>query len=109
MHAPHHALAGYDEGNVLHDGCAECEARAAAPLDGLMALDHVNRAQLWRDMRAHKWSGGAGLDRNLSDADAQMLTALYRIAVFLERAGIGPDEVERRMVVENQELERVFG
>ncbi|HTE60419.1 MAG TPA: hypothetical protein VK631_08700, partial [Solirubrobacteraceae bacterium] len=86
MHDFHERLPGYDERNILTDGCDECETRAANPLLGLTHLDHKNFRQAWADMLAAKWSGGEGLTRNVSRCDAQLMSALYTIAVLFERA-----------------------
>ncbi|HTE59688.1 MAG TPA: hypothetical protein VK631_05010 [Solirubrobacteraceae bacterium] len=46
MHDFHERLPGYDERNIWHDGCGECETRAAIPLLGLTHLDHGLEAKL---------------------------------------------------------------
>lgn len=109
MHAPHDALPGYDPGNILHDGCEECEERAAAPLLGLTALDHRNFRQAWADMLAEKWSGGEGLSRNVSECDYRLMGALYTIAVLFERAtGADPHHTLAVMDARNERLEAEF-
>lgn len=114
VHRFHEGLPGHDPRNVLHDGCPECEARAADPLDGLCALDHRNFRQAWADMLDARWSGGLGLDRNVSTCDAKLHTALYTIAVLMERAAdIDPREtlllIDARTIELEARLADMFG
>lgn len=105
-HAHHEQLPGYDPGNLLHDGCPECEARAADMLHGLLHLDHNRVRQAWADMLAEKWSGGHGISRRVSVCDWKILNALYSIAVLLERgAGLDPHTILAAIVDRNAELE----
>lgn len=108
VHVPHDSLPHYDERNVYHDGCPVCEDRAKHPLGALGHLDHTNMLKLWRDMRAEKWPGGAGVDRNLSLCDARMLSALYLIAVFLQRMSIDPEEIEAKLQASSDNAERAL-
>jgi hypothetical protein len=109
-HVYHDALPGFDPGNIWHDGCPECEDRAADPLDGLSSLGYRNARQAWADMLAAKWSSGEGLSRNVSVCDTRLLNALYAIAVFLERAtGGNPHDVLSAIDVRNAELEDTLG
>lgn len=109
MHAFHEGLSGYDERNVLHDGCEECEERSQHGLDGLLALDAANQSTLWRYMRAQEWADGEGLAHQPSGCDSRMMRLLYLVAVFLERAGIRPDEVQQRMDDEHERLRAALG
>lgn len=106
MHACHEALPGYDPGNIWHDGCEECEDRAASPFTSLHTLDHNSFRQAWADMLAAKWSGGEGLTRSVSACDRRLLSALYDIAVVLERAaGQDPRVTLVTIDARNEELE----
>lgn len=109
MHAYHDNLAGFDQRNVLHDGCEECEQRAADPLgQGLPALDHKNRLKLWHDLRAYRFGSVDQDGRNISRCDLRLIDCMYSIACFLERAGIDAAEVEDRMRDENDRLEALL-
>lgn len=84
---------------IYHDECPECIDRAGR-LSGINELDGRNRVKAWHYMRAWSWSGGQWT-RDADEPtqlDRQLFTRLYTIAVFLQRAGIQPDEVERRMI-----------
>lgn len=47
-----------------------------------------------------RWSGGEWRTTPPSDNDRKLFDCLYSMGIFLERAGIKPDEVERRMIGE---------
>lgn len=96
VHAYHDGLAGFDPRNVLHDGCEECESRAAAGIDGVLALDGANRLQLWDDMLAYEWGTGVSIGRNPSRADHRVMRTLYLVAVLMEGFGVKPEEIETR-------------
>jgi len=83
MHDYHDALPGYDERQIWHDGCAECEDRSQRLAIGM--LDQGNFERAW--VRAAKWNreGGAGLA--ISRAEKPLLDALWAIQVQLERRG----------------------
>lgn len=83
MHSYHDALPGYHPDQVLHDGCGECEARAARDDHGLSNLDADNFTRAWR--RATTWNKH-GLP-SLSRAEAPLLQALWSVQVHLERLG----------------------
>lgn len=105
-HDYHDGLPGFDAGNIWHDGCRECEVRAANILSGLTSLDHHNFRQAWADMLAAKWSGGEGLNRNVSACDWRLQSALYTIAVLMERAtGADPRDTLAAIDAKNAELE----
>jgi hypothetical protein len=109
MHAYHDRLPGFDPGNVLHDGCQECEDRATSPLNGLLHLDHHRFRQAWADMLEEKWSGGSGLARKVSVCDQQLMSALYSIAVLLERAaGMDPHATLAAIDEKSSELEAML-
>lgn len=83
-HAYHKGLPGYHPDQVLHDGCGECESRAASRNLGLANLDSSSFARAW--YRAARYNR-AGLNY-LSDAERPMLDALWAVQVQLERRGI---------------------
>lgn len=106
MHALHERLPDFDPRNILHDGCDECEERAQKPLDGLTYLDHRNFRQAWADMLEAKWSGGKGLDRNVSRCDWLLMNALYTVAVLMERAaGADPRDTLTQIDAHTADLE----
>ena len=83
-HDYHDNLPGYDPAQILHDGCAECEARAKLDSHGISELDSRNFARAW--LRAADWNQ-RGLT-NISKTEAPMLNALWSVQVQLERWGI---------------------
>lgn len=97
-HSYHPNLEGYDPGNVLHDGCDECQRRASDPARGYLELDASNQLQLWQDMKRVRFGKQSGpVGRDLSDHDGSMMDHLYLLAVFLERVGLRPDDIENRL------------
>ena len=86
-HAFHDSLPDYDSGNVLHDGCPECEHRARSGLAGVLELDTANAGQLWRDMLGHYNVNAESLPegRRLSACDGRLHSSLYLVYVLLER------------------------
>jgi hypothetical protein len=84
VHAYHDGLAGYDPSNVLHDGCEECEGRAADGIQGLQALDETNFARLLNKMVDAEFIDDR-YPETISHADATLCGTLYAIAVLLER------------------------
>ena len=101
-HVYHEALPGYSADDVLHDGCPECDARAADPRIGLSHLDDRNRIRMWAKMRAYHFQGG-GVDP-VSQNDLQVMGLMYTIAVFLERAALSAGDIEDRLVAEHERL-----
>lgn len=104
MHAFHEGLAGYHPEQILHDGCPECEDRAAMGVDALGHLDDFARIRAWRLMRAEKWSGGESVGYPVSVLDWTLANTLYAVAVFMERCGIKPDEIEARLCAKSLEV-----
>lgn len=94
-HTYHEGLVGYDERNVLHDGCRECEDRAREPLTGLCNIDEPSFARLWDDMTAIRWGTTSRMPRErISSCDLALIHALYTFAVLLERhTGFRPHDV----------------
>lgn len=106
MHTYHDNLPGFDANNVLHDGCDECEARAMNPMGvGIPHLDHNNRLKLWRDMIGYHFTADRD-QRQFSACDRTLMDAMYLIAVFMQRAGFQPDEIEKRMAETNARLDQ---
>lgn len=101
-----HGVHNGPDGMLLFDGCAECEERAQDPLGGLLQLDHDRALAAWRLMRAEHWSGGGGAGREVSECEDALITALYRVAVWLERnAGLAPEQVEDWILMHKLKLE----
>ena len=83
-HDYHDALAGYSAAQLLHDGCTECEARAASRDHGIAALDLLSFARAWH--RATQWHRDGLTD--VADAEAPMLRVLWSVQVQLEMRGV---------------------
>jgi len=83
VHDYHEQLPGFDERQIWHDGCGECEARSARL--AIDTLDHNNFRTAW--VRAADWNmkGSSGLA--ISSAEAPLLNVLWRVQVQLERHG----------------------
>lgn len=81
-HDHHAGLPGYDEEAVLTDGCAECEERSRAGLEGLLALDRHNVNRLW--LRCLDTELGRGSDKYRSHCEARLGHQLYLVGVFLQ-------------------------
>lgn len=109
-HVYHDALPGFDPRNILHDGCPECEARAADPLRvGLPGLDENNRLMIWQRMRVFQFADSGHTLANevgdfMSDCDRKLTQALYYVAIFMQRAGISPEEIETRLIGQRKDL-----
>lgn len=84
MHVYHDRLLNFHPDQILHDGCPECEARAAEPDHGIAHLDAVRFERAW--VRAAVWQT-RGL-ATVSNAELPMLKVLRTIQVQLERRGI---------------------
>jgi hypothetical protein len=80
MHDYHDGLPGYDPGQILHDGCGECEARAQEDDRGLGHLDKGNFYRAWA--RAAQWNR-SGLD-GVSRAEVPLLNLLWSVQIRLE-------------------------
>jgi hypothetical protein len=86
---------GYHEGPedaLLFDGCDECDARAADPIDALLRLDPERFETLWQRMRATEYGDAAVPDRlrkaNLryrSTNEAKVGKHLYYVSLLLQR------------------------
>lgn len=83
-HDYHDRLPGYDPAQILHDGCRECEDRAALDDYGISTLDRGNFARAWQ--RAVTWQR-TGLPDG-SHAEMPLLHALWAVQVQLEHYGL---------------------
>lgn len=89
MHDYHEVLPGYDPARLLQDGCAECEARGADPLEAIVRLDPVQLRRAWA--RAAAWQRDRLPGREpVSKAEAPMLRTLWAVQLAFERAGTAP-------------------
>lgn len=79
-----HAYHQGPEDAVLYDDCAECDARAADPLSGLLHLDATTFARLRDRMTAVEYEETDGYR---SGNEAKLGRALYYIGLLLERHG----------------------
>lgn len=82
IHAYHEGLPGYSADQLLHDGCPECEYRAADSDHGIGRLDRENFARAW--VRATQ----TGQLRSVSQAELPMLRVLWAVQVQLQRTGV---------------------
>jgi hypothetical protein len=87
-HAYHEGLPGYNPKSILQDGCPECEERSRRGLNGVLALDRTRQLALWQRLSVPSVP--------ISDCDARLHRELYIVMVFLEGAGITPEEVLER-------------
>jgi len=83
MHDHHEILPGYHEDKILHDGCGECESRAAARSRGIGSMDRTRFARAWA--RAAEWNRN-GLP-NVAKAEVPLLDVLWAVQVQLENFG----------------------
>jgi len=86
-HSFHEALRGFDPGQILVDGCAECEHRSSDLHVALSYLDDQRFANAWRRAYDHHASDGRATGR-ISNAEAPLLTLLWDLQVVLQRFGI---------------------
>jgi hypothetical protein len=82
-HTYHEKLPNYNAAQILHDGCAECEARAASRNHGIAHLDRFNFVHAWA--RAAQWNRH-GLS-NIATAEIPMFDVLWAIQCQLENYG----------------------
>lgn len=83
-HEYHAGMDGYEAGQLLVDGCPECEARSAEPLYALLLMDPARFEEAWH--RALAWDRDE-LGR-ISRAEQPVLEAVVKIALLLERRGL---------------------
>lgn len=84
-HIYHEALEGYDERQILHDGCEECEYRGRHLDSALYHMDAAKFARAWQ--RCYDLNSSDG-DRKavgpVSICEKQLLDVLWGIRVRLE-------------------------
>ena len=91
IHEPHEILEGYDERQILHDGCRECEFRARDLRSAIAHLDTENFRRAWE--RAWEWEAKDRSDLNVSKAERELLGVLYMMRVqLIERTKMMEDE-----------------
>ena len=83
-HDYHDGLDGYSPEQILHDGCAECEARSKETAGGLAYLDKTNFVRAWK--RAAEWNQHGLLD--LAESEITLLQTLWIIQIKLESFGV---------------------
>ena len=90
-HTYHNDLPGYDERQILHDGCPECERRGGDPR---LALSHMDNEVFRRALaRAVEWQSSSYSGRlAISAAEAPLLEVIWSVALHMERAGIADIE-----------------
>jgi hypothetical protein len=72
------------EGAVLYDDCAECDARAAKPLDALLHLDAAHFSTLENRMYEVEYRKTG---HYLTGNEAKVGKALYAISILNQRHG----------------------
>lgn len=88
-HIYHGDLEGYDVGQLLVDGCPECEKRGQAPAEHIAHMTPVTFARAWR--RAVRYEQED--DLKVSRAERPVLHILWVIALQFSRRGIALGEV----------------
>ncbi len=73
------------EDAILYDGCEECDARAAKPLDALLHLDGTHYETLRDRMVAVEYGNGNASYRTTNEAKVGQ--ALYLISILEQRHG----------------------
>jgi hypothetical protein len=84
----HDGLPGFDNRHIWHDGCGECEHRAATVPSSIGTLDNNNLVRAWNRMR--DWDHGT-LDVRLSNAEIPLMQYLEQVrltAQAMYRAGV---------------------
>jgi hypothetical protein len=89
VHDYHDGLPGFSEAQILHDGCGECEARAANLSHAIGSMDKGRFALAWA--RAAEWNRHALPD--VSKAEAPLLNVLWAIQLKLDERGVPIGEV----------------
>jgi hypothetical protein len=86
VHDYHEGLPGYHPDQLLHDGCAECEARGKDVATAIGHLDRTNFIRAWA--RAADWNKGRLNDSAVSKAEAPLLRVLWALEIKFEPRGI---------------------
>jgi len=97
----HYHPTGWDQRQVLVDGCPECEERAGNPERVISLLDTGAFEAAWK--RAVAWQRADSRDLNVSVSEAATLRTLWTVALQLQRRGIPLGEVPS---VSAEEMER---
>jgi hypothetical protein len=84
MHEYHDGLPGYSADQIFHDGCGECETRAASLDGGIAWLDKDSFPRAWA--RAAQWDRGS-LPDMVARAEVPVLRILWSVQVQLEQFG----------------------
>lgn len=87
MHDYHDALPGFDDRQILHDGCAECERRGEDIARAISYLDPLNFERAWNRAFAFE-RGFHETTGRISRAEAPLLSALWAVQIQLERRGV---------------------
>jgi len=85
-HIYHEALAGYDERQILHDGCQECEYRGKHLDSALYHMDSSTFRRAWQ--RAYDLHSADGKHENVgqvSNCERELLDVFWGIRVRLEK------------------------
>jgi hypothetical protein len=77
-HDPHEGA----DGTLVYDNCAECDSRAADPLEGLLHYDAERFAQLHERMVNVEYRNG---DHYRSSNEARVCKALYYVRLLTDR------------------------
>jgi hypothetical protein len=85
-HDYHEGPPRFDDAQILHDGCRECESRSVSRSHGISNLDHHNFVLAWR--RAANWNQGLLGSSVVSNAERPMLDVLWAVQVQLEKQGL---------------------
>lgn len=96
MHDYHEGLPGYSPAQILHDGCRECEDRAASRNHGLASLDKTNFARAW--VRAAEWNrSGLG---DVAQVEVPMFDVLWAVQCQLENFGWPVGQLPASMLID---------
>ena len=82
-HTYHPDLPGYDQAQILHDGCPECEYRSEDIVRTLASLDQPTFARAWQRAGVLQRDGLT----NAADAELPLLKVLAAVEVQFERRG----------------------
>jgi hypothetical protein len=88
-HTYHEKLPGFDERQILHDGCDECTERGKDIRSALAHMDEHQFHRAWR--RAFDLMASAGDHAavgRVSEAEYPLLQILWGVQVHLQRNGV---------------------
>lgn len=88
-HDYHPRLPGYDERQILKDGCAECEERGKDLRSAFAHMDDSTFERAWKRAFDDYASNGGGYDAvgPTSQAERDVLGALWAVMLAFERRG----------------------